>query len=157
MEFNKLVNDFKPKFAIARDNFAIEKKEKLKTAWTSQDKIGIEIGEKARKNLWFGYIIGYHQPFDIKDEKRASWTYKYIACYTAVYIGEYSFFEGRLLGYDEYGNISYGAWGKQMVWGLQHLIDAASIAQRGNNAVYGREIAGDPPRDHLMISIGFKK
>ena len=68
---------------------------------------------------------------------------------TDQFIGEWSVFAGKLMHHDDYGNASYGAWGREYGYKLSFLKRAADIDQRGDTGI------PDPARDQYFIEFGF--
>ncbi len=95
----------------------------------------------------FGFLVGTDMPYDLKSNKRNNLTE--IPSYAAIVIGQYSFMQGRLMTQDDYGNISYGYWGKAYGYGLGILLPAASAAQLASTGSF------DSDRDQYMIKLGF--
>lgn len=92
-------------------------------------------------------LVNTDRPYDLKSQTRNNLTK--IPSYAAVMIGQYSFYNGRLMNQDDYGNLSYGYWGKSYGYGLSTLKYGASWAQMFSSGRF------DPPRDAYMLKLGF--
>ena len=92
-------------------------------------------------------MVGPNMQFDLKSRTRRN--QQQIPSFAAVIIGQYSFYNGRLMGYDDYGNTAFGAWGKAYGYDIGTLTNGADLDQifhTGNS---------DPGRDQYFIKFGF--
>lgn len=92
-------------------------------------------------------LVNTDRPYDLKSQTRGNLTK--IPSYAAVMIGQYSFYKGRLMNQDDYGNLSYGYWGRSYGYSSYTLKYGASWAQMGSSGSF------DPPRDAYMLKLGF--
>jgi RHS repeat-associated protein len=112
---------------------------------------------------WIG-LVGTNGNYDLKSNKRGNLpdnqnigvliyphgnSYLQIPSYSAISIGEFSFYGGKLLNNDDYGNISYGYWGNAWGYSEQKLTYGASWAQMFST------FSWDPQRDTDMVRMGF--
>lgn len=77
-----------------------------------------------------------------------------LSSYAAVVIGEWSFLNGTLRRYDDYGNISYGIFGKAAGFADSDLYGGSSLNQSFKNIFGGTSGSGDENRDVYMIQTG---
>jgi len=76
--------------------------------------------------------------------------------YAAAVIGEWSFMNGTLRRYDDYGNISFGAFGREAGFTKVYLRFASNVNQLFKDWFGDTDGSGDEPRDVQMINLGFK-
>ncbi|MDA3906045.1 MAG: polymorphic toxin type 44 domain-containing protein [Bacteroidales bacterium] len=139
-EFDNLVDSYTPYFAkVGRRWIVINSVNQLPFFRTA----GVA-GQHGR----FVSLVGPNRKFDLKSQARNN--IGAIPSYAAVVIGEYSFYKGRLMNYDDYGNYSFGAWGRAYGFGLTKLKVCASFDQLIHTG------QGDPQRDQTMIESGYK-
>lgn len=112
-----------------------------------------EFDEKDLQLAYFASKVNTDCEYDLKSNKRSN--LNEIPSYGAVYIGEFSFYNGRLLNNDDYGNISFGLYGRAFGFSLTTLTRAGSIAQTASNFYHFNFKIGDPPRDTYMVKFGF--
>ncbi len=76
--------------------------------------------------------------------------------YAAKVIGEWSLLNGTLRRYDDYGNISYGIFGKEADFSDDELYKGSDLNQtfKNLNPLSKTSGAGDEDRDKLMIKTG---
>ena len=96
----------------------------------------------------FNYLVTDGAKWDIKHENTADGT----PSYAAIVIGEWSLNNGRLHSYDDYGNISYGAFGTYADFPRWMLLLGADTNQRTK-----LDGSGDTPRDSYMIELGIDR
>lgn len=99
------------------------------------------------KDWRFIWLMNTDAPYDLKSQSRDN--LDEIPSYAAVVIGEYSFYDNRLMVYDDYGNFSYGYFGNAYGFSKSKLVDSASFQQIFQSG------SGDPKRDTLFIELGF--
>ena len=99
--------------------------------------------------LEFAYWVRPGGDYDFKSQTRGN--LDEIPSYFGTIIGEYSFYEGRLMNYDDYGNISYGAFARAYGYNLEKLKNGANAAQ------WLHTQSPDPKRDQFMLTLGFHK
>lgn len=73
---------------------------------------------------------------------------------TAITIGEWSFYSGKLTRYGDYGNIAFGYWVGLMGLPMDDAIEGGTINQE--NKKYDHDYVGDDPRDVHNIKLGYK-
>jgi len=95
--------------------------------------------EFIEKSKFFKSKVDDNAPFDIKN-----------GSYHPKYIGEWSWYEGRLVRYDDYGNMLYGAIGSAFGFGGTYLQLGANINQLGKSGL-------DEGRDTYSIEVGINK
>jgi hypothetical protein len=100
---------------------------------------------------WFSNQVTDDGPYDLKSTKR---TNTEIPCFAAIKIGEWTVCGGQLRRYDDYGNISYGYWGRLYGFSENFLLKKASDNQDTKNGKTTTGI-GDEPRDKYAIMMGF--
>jgi hypothetical protein len=146
-EFNGIVSTWRPYFSSYRKS----EEERYKKSW------GYLLGahhyhpDEWMKVMFIG-MVAPDMPFDLKSMSRKNehaGTRLQIPSYAAIVIGEYSFYSGRLMNYDDYGNAAFGAWGKSYGYGISTLLEGADWDQFFHT---GR---GDPGRDQYFIRLGF--
>jgi RHS repeat-associated protein len=76
--------------------------------------------------------------------------------YSAAVIGEWSFFNGKLRRYDDYGNISFGAFGLEAGYHKSTLLFGSNGNQLFKDWFGNTSGSGDEPRDVQMMKLGFK-
>jgi hypothetical protein len=69
--------------------------------------------------------------------------------YAAIVIGEWSFLNGQLKRYDDYGNISYGIFGTKAGFSSSNLLEGSDDNQQGK-----LDGSGDEFRDKFTIKLG---
>jgi RHS repeat-associated protein len=74
--------------------------------------------------------------------------------YSAIVIGEWSLLKGTLRRYDDYGNISYGIFGKAAGLSDSDLYSGSNINQSVKNILGNTRGRGDEKRDVYMIETG---
>jgi hypothetical protein len=99
------------------------------------------------KKVAFVGMVGPNMPFDLKSRSRGN--LQQIPSYAAIVIGQYSLYRGRLMGYDDYGNAAFGAWGRAYGFGISTLTQGADIDQIFHSG------SSDPDRDQYFIKFGF--
>ncbi len=125
-EFDALVNKWKPHFAQKGAEWDKAAQDWL-NCWLCA------INPKGYTDLLLGKkvafidMVGPNRPFDLKSQTRGN--LQQIPTYAAVVIGQYSFYNGRLMNYDDYGNAAYGAWGRAYGYGISTLTQGADIDQ----------------------------
>lgn len=124
-QFNKLLNDGISIMEIHKDNF--EKAE-----------FRIPGNKQIEKNRFFNRSVTDGAPYDIKAH-----------IFHVGKIGEWSFYDGKLRRYDDYGNILYGASGKAFGLSNAWLIMGAHLNQLGKTGL-------DEDRDTYTVKMGFK-
>jgi hypothetical protein len=143
-EFNSTVSTWKPYFAKKGKEWDDEA-QKMLDCWIC--------GPEAYTNMLLGKkvafiaMVGPNRPFDLKSQSRGN--LQQIPSYAAVIIGQYSFYNGRVMNYDDYGNAAYGAWGRSYGYGVRDLTQGADIDQIFHTG------KGDPGRDQYFIKFGF--
>jgi len=103
-------------------------------------------------DIRFRALVNDGKKFDLKSTIVTDGT----PSYAAKIVGEWSFFNGTLRRYDDYGNISYGAFGKKAGFTSVYLRFGANINQWGKDLFGDTDGTGDEPRDVKMINLGFK-
>ena len=101
--------------------------------------------------LWFGYYVTDNSDYDLKINSRDN--LDEISSFAAIVIGEWSLYDGVLTRYDDYGNISYGFWGKIYGFDRKTLIEGANDNQDTKNGKTTTGV-GDEKRDTDMINKG---
>jgi len=91
------------------------------------------------KSRFFAASVDDNAPFDIKNGK-----------YHPKYIGEWSWFNGNILRYDDYGNMLYGAIGVAFGFSDFYLQLGANINQLGKTGF-------DDGKDTYSIDKGINK
>lgn len=129
-EFNNILNNGNADFSVVR--YASEK-----TAYIWGMKTTIKFEE-------FYDLVQTDNKYDLKSRITNDGT----ASYAAVVIGEWSIYNGQLMNYDDYGNISYGYFGRLSKISAQDLFYYADYAQLRTSG------HRDPPRDRAMIGQG---
>ena len=105
-------------------------------------------------SFWFYWQVTDNADYDLKSNSRGNLSK--IPSYAAIVIGEYSLNEGRLTRYDDYGNISYGYWGRLYGFGEEYLLKKADDNQNTKNGITTTGV-GDELRDKVAIMLGFRK
>lgn len=102
--------------------------------------------------LWFYNQVTDDGPYDIKSKKRDNTDQ--VPIFAATHIGEWTLLNGRLRRYDDYGNISYGYWGRLYGFSEKYLLKKSDDNQDTKN---GKTTTGkgDEPRDKYSIVVGF--
>jgi len=100
-----------------------------------------------KKALWFRDQVTDNHDFDLKSDSRKN--LNKIQSYAAIVIGEWTIYEGRLTRYDDYGNISFGYWGRTFGYEEQTLLEGSDTNQ------FFKFFEKDEPRDKMAIKIGF--
>ncbi len=102
---------------------------------------------------WFAKDVTDDGPFDLKSRKREN--LGELPSFAAVEIGEWTLWRGRLTRYDDYGNISYGYWGRINGFRPAFLLKKADDNQDTKNGktTHGK---GDEPRDKQSIIMGIR-
>jgi hypothetical protein len=143
-EFNNTVNKWKPSFERIGKEWDAQAQKMLECWFCGSDAYtNMLIGKKAA----FVGLVGPNMPFDLKSQTRGN--LQQIPSYAAVIIGQYSFYKGRLMNFDDYGNTAYGAWGRSYGYGISTLTLGADIDQFFHTG------SGDPGRDQYFISFGY--
>jgi len=101
--------------------------------------------------LWFYFQVNDNEPYDLKSTTRSN--LNQIPSYAAIVIGEWTLFNGKLTRYDDYGNISYGYWGKLYGFSTKVLLEKADQNQDTKNGKTTTGV-GDEPRDKAAILRG---
>ncbi len=143
-EFDNLVDKWKPYFN--RKGKVWDKYEE-KMAKYSFFNPELSVNALLSKKTDFVRLVGPDRPFDLKSRSRNN--LDEIPTYSAISIGQYSFYRGRLMSYDDYGNAAYGAWGRAFGYNigiLTYSADLDQIIHSGN---------GDPRRDQFFVMFGF--
>ncbi|WP_165798555.1 polymorphic toxin type 44 domain-containing protein [Chitinophaga costaii] len=89
---------------------------------------------------------------DLKSQKTEDGT----PSYAATVIGEWSLLNGTLWRYDDYGNISYGIFGKAANFPDNDLYKGSNLNQMWKDIFGGTSGNGDEQRDVLMIMTGIE-
>ncbi len=100
------------------------------------DNIGNFINKITEKNTFFRSMVTDNAPFDIKQN-----------LYHPRRVGEWSWYKGTLVRYDDYGNILYGAGGSAFGFGQSRLLAGANINQLTKFGL-------DDQKDRLSIKRG---
>ncbi len=145
-EFDVIVNQWKHHFAQKGAEWDKAVEDWLDCRLCSMNPSGYTDLLLGKKVAFIG-MVGPNMPFDLKSQSRRN--RQQIPSYAAVIIGQYSFYHGRLMNYDDYGNIAFGAWGRAYNYDLGTLTVGANIDQMFHT---GRS---DPGRDQYMIKLGF--
>lgn len=103
-------------------------------------------------DIRFRNLVTDDAKYDLKSKITSDGT----PSYAAIVIGEYSFFNGTLRRYDDYGNISYGAFGREAGFTKAYLRFGSDVNQWGKDLFGDTDGSGDEPRDVQMINLGFK-
>ncbi|GEP89296.1 polymorphic toxin type 44 domain-containing protein [Chitinophaga terrae (ex Kim and Jung 2007)] len=108
------------------------------------------------ENSWieqFGFAkdVTDDGPFDLKSRKRNN--LKELPSFAAVEIGEWTLWRGRLTRYDDYGNISYGYWGRFKGFSPALLLKRSDENQDTKNGKTTQG-TGDEPRVKQSIIMG---
>ncbi|WP_143053789.1 RHS repeat-associated core domain-containing protein [Parapedobacter koreensis] len=104
------------------------------------------------KFLVFKDWVTDNGPFDLKSLKRSNET-----SYAAIVIGEWSILNGELRRYDDYGNMSYGAWGRSAGFTTKDLIRGSNLNQIWKGMFGKTNMGGDETRDVNMILRGIRE
>ncbi|GAA4321065.1 polymorphic toxin type 44 domain-containing protein [Flaviaesturariibacter amylovorans] len=144
VEFNTVVQQWKPFFAQKGKRWDEQIKMMEKCWYCDADQV---LKMNAGKKAAFVWMVGPNMPFDLKSQTRKN--LQQIQSFAAVIIGQYSFYRGRLMNYDDYGNAAFGAWGKAYGYGLPELTSGADIDQIFHTG------KSDPGRDQFFIKYGF--
>jgi hypothetical protein len=104
-------------------------------------------GEKGRA---FRRLVTDDAKFDLKSTITDDGT----PSYAAIVIGEWSLLNGTLRRYDDYGNISYGIFGKAAGFSDADLYKGSNINQTFKNILGSTSGNGDERRDVYMILTG---
>jgi hypothetical protein len=107
-----------------------------------------DLGSAAKMANWIS-LVNTDKPYDLKSQTRTNLLQ--IPTYSAVFIGQFTLYNGRLMNQDDYGNISYGYWGKSYGYNYFKLRYGASWAQVISSGNF------DPARDSYMVKFGFEK
>jgi RHS repeat-associated protein len=92
------------------------------------------------------------EEYDLKSGSRSNLLT--VPRYTAITIGEWSFYSGRLTRYDDYGNIAFGYWVGLMGLPMDAAIKGGASNQESKN--YNHNYVGDDPRDEYGVKLGYK-
>jgi len=143
-EFNELVAQYTPYFAEKGKKFD-ENIARIRDCWYCS----WESYQKELESKEWGFIVdvGPDRPFDLKSRSRNNLAL--IPIYAAIVIGQYSFCNGRLMNYDDYGNAAYGAWGRAYGYKIDHLTNAANFDQFMHSG------SDDPGRDQYFVKYGY--
>ena len=133
-EFDAIINKGLPEF------FALRK---------LSNKNGILLSDREKA---FQKLVTDNGKYDLKSEIVKDGT----PSYAAKVIGEWSLLNGSLRRYDDYGNISYGIFGKEADFSDEELYKGSDVNQMGKNINPFSKTSGqgDEDRDKLMISTG---
>lgn len=93
---------------------------------------------------------------DAKYDLKSTITSDGTPSYTASVIGEWAFLDGTLRRYDDFGNISYGAFGLEAGYYESTLLMGSNINQMFKDWFGDTDGSGDEPRDVQMMKLGFK-
>lgn len=102
---------------------------------------------------WFYTQVTDDGPYDIKSTNRSNTSE--VPIFAATHIGEWTLFAGLLRRYDDYGNISYGYWGRLYGFSEKYLLQKSDDNQDTKNGTTTTGV-GDEPRDKFSIIMGFK-
>ncbi len=136
-EFDKVVNDYIGLFIQLGGAFRPDNETLWKNFWD------ITVLDELEFNAW----VYPDAPFDLKSQTREN--LDKIPSYGAVFIGEFSLYDGKLMNFDDYGNMSFGAFGRAYGYDLQKLKSGANTGQ------WIDTFSSDPIRDQRMIEYGF--
>lgn len=147
-----------PRHAIATpagQQVYVEDLKDMTTEFNNLVKSGIPEFE-AIKNDWFvsrSYqnLVTNDAKYDIKSRITTDGT----PSYAAVVIGEWSFYNGRLHRYDDYGNIAYGVFGRAAGLTEGYLLRGSGWNQLWKGITLQTQGFGDEGRDIYMMKIGF--
>jgi len=98
----------------------------------------------------FKELVTDGAPFDLKSTKTDDGT----PSYAATVIGEWSLLNGTLRRYDDYGNISYGTFGKAAGFSDSDLYRGSNMNQIYKDIIGKTKGNGDENRDIYMIQTG---
>ncbi|HEU4610022.1 MAG TPA: DUF6443 domain-containing protein, partial [Chitinophagaceae bacterium] len=107
-------------------------------------------GMYGAKGSAFQDMVTDDAKYDLKSIKTDDGT----PSYAAIVIGEWSFLNGTLRRYDDYGNISYGIFGKAAGFSDKDLYKGSNLNQTFKNLFGGTSGNGDENRDVYMIQTG---
>ena len=102
---------------------------------------------------WFYTQVTDDGPYDIKSTNRSNTSE--VPIFAATHIGEWTLFAGLLRRYDDYGNISYGYWGRLYGFSEKYLLQKSDDNQDTKNGTTTTGV-GDEPRDKFSIIMGSK-
>ena len=105
---------------------------------------------RSPKQRAFQKMITDDAKWDLKSRITADGT----PSYAAVVIGEWSFENGTLRRYDDYGNISYGVFGKAALFSDADLFKGSELNQKWKDFWGKTNGNGDEDRDVYMILTG---
>lgn len=137
------------------DKFFSKKAQDFKNKFHSDVVTGIVFVDKV---LFFKKNVTDKGPYDIKVPGKG---------FSMGEVGEYSFYDGKLFRYDDYGNFNYGRAASAFGYGEKAALLGAGLNQTGkalNSWNYAKENwypisnfsnLGDDPRDSHMIKAGF--
>lgn len=107
-------------------------------------------GMYGAKGSAFQDMVTDDAKYDLKSAKTDDGTQSY----AAIVIGEWSFLNGTLRTYDDYGNISYGIFGKAAGFSDNDLYKGSNLNQTFKNIFGSTSGNGDENRDVYMIQTG---
>ena len=93
---------------------------------------------------------------DAKYDLKSTITSDGTPSYAAKVIGEWSFLDGRLTRYDDYGNISYGVFGVKAGFSEEDLMQGSNMNQIWKDITGTTSGNGDEQRDKIMILTGIR-
>lgn len=102
------------------------------------------------KDIRFASWVDDGAKWDLKSEITEDGT----PSYAAIVIGEWSLLFGTLRRYDDYGNISYGAFGSEAGYSPGELLDGSNQNQKGKDSAGITNGNGDEFRDKFTIKLG---
>jgi RHS repeat-associated protein len=107
-------------------------------------------GMYGAKGSAFQDLVTDDGKYDLKSTKTDDGT----PSYAAIVIGEWSLLNGSLRRYDDYGNISYGIFGKAAGFSDADLYKGSNLNQNFKNIFGSTSGRGDEKRDVYMIQTG---
>ncbi|AFC23402.1 polymorphic toxin type 44 domain-containing protein [Saprospira grandis] len=145
VEFNSLVLDYESLFRAEGDKYDVRHTQNLLA----------EMIFTVRGDWNFANLVTDNAPFDLKSTSRSN--LDKIPSYAAIVIGEWSMLNGRLTRYDDYGNISYGYWGRAYGYTTKTLLRGSNDNQIKKDESGQTDGNGDEQRDIDAIKMGIKQ
>ena len=110
------------------------------------------LNNKFFSNTQFRNLVTDNAKYDLKSLVITDGT----PSYAAIVIGEWSLLFGTLRRYDDYGNISYGAFGLNGGFSKEKLLDGSNTNQLFKDWFGSTRGNGDESRDIMTIKMGFR-